>query len=330
MPQLTFFCELEPDALQALLSDAVLQDLQALKARLSLGILDFSPQRAEAVRRLNQAGIPVIAWLLLPRDQGYWFNAQNATQAAARYQDFQAWTAGQGLKWAGVGLDIEPDSRDLTRFTSHPWKSLLHVVPRLFMFRRATHARLAYRRLAERIQADGYFLESYQFPLIYDERRVGSTVLQRLTGLVNIKVDREVWMIYTSFIRPNGPGVLASYIHQAQAVAVGVTGIGMEAEVFRVSPPLTWSELSRDLRLAYSDCDQLYIFSLEGCVRQDYLSRLKTFVWDQPILLPVTAQAQVDAWRGTLGTTLWLLESLHFILLALVAGWLGWKFYRRR
>jgi hypothetical protein len=331
MPQVTFFCELEPDALEALINNAaVLRDLQHLKARLSLGILDFSPQRAEAVRRLNQAGVPVIAWLLLPKDQGYWFNAHNAAQAEARYQNFQHWTAEQNLIWAGVGLDIEPDIRDFARFTQHPWKGLLYVLPRLAGFRQAAQARRAYCRLAQQIHKDGYVLESYQFPLIYDERRAGSTILQRLAGLVDIPVDREVWMIYTSYIRPIGPGVLSSYMHQAQAVALGITGSGVEAEGIPVRPPLTWNELADDLRLAYSCCDDIYIFCLEGCVQQGFMEPLKSFTWDQPILLPQSAQAQIDAWRGTLGTTLWFLQSLPFILLALAAGWMGWKMLRRK
>lgn len=42
------------------------------------------------------------------------------------------------------------------------------------------HTRTAYEALVARIHADGYRVENYQFPLIADERRAGSTLLQGL------------------------------------------------------------------------------------------------------------------------------------------------------
>ncbi len=60
-----------------------------LKASVSLGIIDFSQERASVVSRLNQADIPVEAWLLLPKDQGYWFNLDNASQTITRYAGFK-------------------------------------------------------------------------------------------------------------------------------------------------------------------------------------------------------------------------------------------------
>ena len=90
-PPLTFFCELPPEPLAKLFDGRFLiDDLKALEATLSLGILDFSKDRAELVQRLNRAGVPVIAWLLLPEDEGYWFNIDNHDKAAARYVDCKA------------------------------------------------------------------------------------------------------------------------------------------------------------------------------------------------------------------------------------------------
>src|SRR5512139_2662143 len=101
LPVMTFFCELESQPLESLFSNPqVIPDLQALNAGVSLGILDLSPERAEVVQRLNQSGIPVTAWLLLPKDQGYWFNSTNASQAARRYADFKVWTTEHNLKWS--------------------------------------------------------------------------------------------------------------------------------------------------------------------------------------------------------------------------------------
>ncbi len=330
MPELTFFCELDANRLPVLLTEAVLADLQTLKAGLSLGILDLSAGRAEAVQQLNRAGIPVTAWLLLPKDQGYWFNARNAGLAQARYADFQAWSKQFGLQWAGVGLDIEPDIHDFAVLAQRPARMGLLLLRRLFAYRLAARAHKTYWQLASRIRQDGYFLESYQFPLIQDERLAHATLLQRIAGVVDVPVEREVWMIYTNLLRPHGPGILASYAPQAQAVALGVTGGGVQAEGLPAAPPLTWDEFSRDLRLAWSWSDRLYIFSLEGCLEQGFLERLKTFTWDQPILLPQEAKAVIDGWRGTLVSALWLLDRLPFFLTSLAAAVLLARAARRR
>ena len=72
-PSLTFFCELKSQALASLFRDGeVIDFLKKMDANLSLGLLDLTKQRADVVKKLNRAGIPVTAWLLLPAEQGYW------------------------------------------------------------------------------------------------------------------------------------------------------------------------------------------------------------------------------------------------------------------
>ena len=206
-------------------------------------------------------------------------------------------------------------------------------LPRVFHLRQMRRARTAYRALVSLIHASGYPVESYQYPLIADERRVGSTVLQRLAGVVDVSVDREVLMLYTSLLRPNGVGILASYAPEAQAIGLGVTGGGVVEPGLPTREPLTWDEFSRDLRLAWMWCDDLYIFSLEGCVEQGFLDRLGTFDWDLPILTPDAAKVRVDAWRGTIQSGLWLAQRLPIILAGVAAGLLAWKgfqYFRRR
>ena len=104
-PQLMFACCDQGDSqMQSLFSDPhVIADLKDLHAGLGVAISDFSPERAELVRRLNQARIPVIAWLMLPKEQGFYFNADNEPEAAARFAAFDAWSRDQGC--AGRGSD---------------------------------------------------------------------------------------------------------------------------------------------------------------------------------------------------------------------------------
>jgi hypothetical protein len=327
-PQLTFACELEAAPLKALMDNRLIASLVELKASLCLGILDLSDERAEVVRRLNRAGIPVTAWLLLPKEQGYWFNLRNAPQAVAFYNEFCAWTAAHKLNFAWVGLDIEPDINELANFVQRRWRALPGLLPRLFDWRRLRQARATYLGLIQRIRSDGYAVESYQFPFIADERAVRSTLLQRVGGLVDLPVDREVWMLYSSFVRPHGAGLIASYGPQAQSIGIGVTGGGVDAGI-PAPAPLTWDEFARDLRLAWYFCNDLFIFSLEGCVQQGFIESLKTFAWDAPILMPESSQARVDTWRWSLRTGLWIGTHGAKILAAVAGGFVLWKIFRR-
>ncbi|MFP4345819.1 MAG: hypothetical protein ACLFU8_14080 [Anaerolineales bacterium] len=332
-PHLTFACELPVGELQALFDAPPLLDtLVDLRATVALGILDLTPERAEVVRQLNGAGVPVVAWQLLPEEAGYWFNVDNAPRAVARYGDFVAWTRAHELVWAGVGLDIETDIRDLGRLLAGDWKVLLEMGRRALDAGRLWRARAIYRNLVEQIRADGYPVEGYHFPIIVDERQAGSTLLQRLLGLVDIPVDREVLMLYTSFAGDWGPGMVWSYGPQADAIGVGSTGGGVELEGVAPSPPLTWEALGRDLRLARAWTDEVFIFSLEGCVRQGYLERLRDFDWQVKESPPRKAARKVKWVRRALRALLWAGARpglLIAVFLALVAGSLFLRRLRR-
>lgn len=305
--RLTFFCELDAPELEALFADGhVVRQLAALSAQVSLGLRDLSAARAALIRRLNAAGVPVIAWQLLPDEQGYWYNLGNFEHAAARYTAFQDWTREHQLRWDAVGIDIEPDIREVARWFASPLRLAPNVVRRLLDAGRVRRATAAYRSLIDRMHADGYLVESYVIPLIHDERRRGATLLQRLAGLVDLPVDREVPMLYSSFHRPYGAGMLWSYAPEASAAGVGSTGGGVDVGDIDKIAPLNWAELSRDLRLAARHCDEIYIFSLEGCVRQGFLERLADFDWQGPADPPTLHARRVRHIRLALSMLLWL------------------------
>jgi hypothetical protein len=322
---LTFACELDPARLTALFTDpAVIADLQALGAHVALMLSDLSPERAAVVRQLNAAGVPVVAIPLVPADEGYYFTADNTERAARRYEEWTAWTAHHALAWAGVGLDIEPDARVYQQIMANPWGLAPLLLPRLRDREQPQRARAAYTALVERIQRDGYRVENYQFPLIADERWAGSTLLQRLLGLVDVKTDREVWMLYTSvFPGRLGPGLLWGYAPQAPAIGVGSTGGGPDIPGHPEVAALDWEALSRDLRLALSWCDDLLIHSLEGCVRQGFLARLRSFDWE-PAASPPEMATLAAGLRHGLRVVLWAsAHPWHLLSLVLAAVWLA-------
>jgi hypothetical protein len=185
----------------------------------------------------------------------------------------------------------------------NPWRLVPILLPRLFDRGRPQRAAAAYTALVAQIRADGWTVENYQFPLIADERRAGSTLLQRL-GLVDVATDREVWMLYTSFMRGLGPGLLWTYGPEAAAIGVGTTGGGPDVPGSPQMPSLTWPELARDLRLARHWTDDILIHSLEGCVQQGFLDKLRSFDWVQADTPPNRAWA-AQGLRRTLQATLW-------------------------
>ncbi len=310
--RITFFCDLEPEALQRLFADtAVIEDLLQLQAGMRLALLDLSPERAAVVRRLNDAGIPVIAGLLLPKDQGLFLTMENASRLVARYSDFQAWTAEFGLRWAGVGLDIELDIREFQLFASNAWLALLGRLRKAFDTVRLEQALAMYGTLVAQMHADGYCVDSYQFPVIVDVRRAGSRLAQRVTGMLDIPVDREVLMTYSSVFGPLGPAIVWSYAQDAQFVAIGLTGSGTESEA-RL-PLQDWYAFARDLLYAHRWSENIAIFSLEGCVNQGFMERLKTFDWDQPVTPPPAEMIRtVTLLRKSLRGALWC--SVHPLL----------------
>jgi hypothetical protein len=304
-PRLTFFCELESKPLQALFALPDIVTLADINASISMGILDFSDERVEVVKRLNEVGIPVVAWLLLPREDGYYFNIYNAQKASEKYLEFKEWTDRHNLKWEAVGLDIEPDIRELEKLTTARLQMVWMMLRRAYSRRPYNRARRIYKELIEQIRKDGYRVDVYQFPLIADERSAHSSLLQKTIGLIDLPADREVLMIYTSFLRPDGPGILWSYGLHAQSIGIGSTGGGVDLDILDLKP-MKWEELERDLRHAWVFTKDIHIFSLEGCIRQGYLNRLKDFQFDHPIIEPKDSIEKVEMWRRSLQSGLWL------------------------
>ena len=319
-PRLVFACELAAPPLESLFADpAVISDLRELRAGVSLALIDLSPERAEVVRRLNRAGVPAIAWMALPREQGYYLNAGNAAQAAARFDAFQQWTAQYGLRWSAVGLDIEPNIQDFAALGGGSrWRLFPTLAARYFDSARVARARLSYSELIRRMQGEGYAVQTYQFPFMADERRVHSTLLERLFGLVDVRGNDEVLMIYTSFNHAAGSAVVWKYGPDAQTIVVGVTS-GDPAGNPKFAP-LNWSELSDDLIVASHFTPVVGVYSLEGCVQKGFLVRLKTMDWNRQVSISAASLARAARFRFLVQAALWTGSRLPWLLALLPAA----------
>jgi hypothetical protein len=278
-PFLTFFVELPGDALAALFArPEVLPFLTRGGHAVSLGMLDLTPARAEVVRRLEAAGVPVCAWLLLDPKHGYWLTADNAPEAVARYREVHAFAAEHGLKFARIGLDIEAPRAHLDQVLRDPMNAMLDRL-RLRRSRDAiATAEARYRELVAEIHGHGRLVESYQFPLVLDERAAHSSLMRRVVGLVEVECDAEVLMVYRSYF---GQALVHSYCADADRIALGVTGGGVHADEPEIEPRISFAELESDLLAAARHSRELYVFSLEGCVQNGMLDAIAAIDWSE-------------------------------------------------
>jgi hypothetical protein len=328
-PHLGFACcDRSIEEAQTLFADpAAISSLQTLHAEVAIAILDFSPQRADIVRRLNQQGIPVVAWIMLSKEQGYYLNADNAPEAARRISDFEQWTSAHGLQWSAVGLDIEPNFSQLAELRSHRWRLTTTLLGRILDGGRILRAQKAYSALIGQIQSRGYPVQIYEMPYIPAERSVHSSLPDRVLGTLNVKGDEDYLMLYTSYARAIGAGMIWSLGPHAQGIGVGITEGDTTAG--SGSGPLDWTEFSRDLIVASHFTTLIGVYDLEGCVRQGFLPRLTAMDWSQSVLIPTASIRRAERFGFVVRCMLWL-ASNSLWLLALGLLLIAWIIWRRR
>jgi hypothetical protein len=308
----------------------VVADLKSLHAQVGVAIADFSPERAEVVRMLNQQQIPVIAGVMLQTKDGPYFNADDVAEAPAQIAGFEKWTKDNGLHWAAVGIDIEPNFNELAALRNHPWRLVTTLVPDAFDSKRMERARLAYSSLIRQIQLQGYPVETYTLPYGPVEQMVHTTVLDRLLGTVDVKGDENDLMIYTSYARPVGSAIILDLGPDAQGIIVGITdGPPPSGSGFG---PLDWDEFSSDLIVASHFAHHLGVYNLEGCVQQGFLPRLRSLDWGGTVVIPAASVSRAKRHVMAFAIALWTLAHLLYFITAffLFTIWLMWRWRLRR
>jgi hypothetical protein len=332
-PQLAFACDSDTAKLQSLFADpALIPELKALRAEIALALADLSPERAQVVRKLNDAGIPTIAWMALPASEGYYLNADHAPAAEKRFAQFEQWTADNDLHWAAVGLDIEPSLGDWAQIRpGHRWQLVRTFLSRAFDGKKVAQARAAYQKLIRQIQDHGYAVQTYQLLFVADARRVHSTVLERLFGIVDVRGNDEALMVYSSFNHPLDGALVWTYGPDAQSIAVGSTASTGNAQTDAKFGPLNWEEFSRDLLVASHFSKLVGVYNLEGCIQQGFLPKLQSLDWEHPVTLSATTVAKAREFRHAVQTALWVASHMVYlgIALLLLIAWFG-VWLRRR
>ena len=311
-PQLFFACcNRGSDEARSLFADPhVISSLRNLHAGVAVATDDLSPSRAQIVQRLNEAGIPVVAGLELPGDQGYYMNSGNAPQATARFAAFQQWTAHYGLRWSAVGLDIEPDIRLFDDLQHHRLRLASFLLIHYFEFAQVRRAREAYSNLIQRIQLHGYKVLTYQLPLIVAERKAHLTLLERLLGIVDVRGDDEVIMIFSGLNQAIGSAMIWRLGPDSQSIAV----LGNDVP----GHPLSWNDFSRDLIVASHFSHVVGVYNLEGAVQLGFLSRLETMDWRRSATISAQSLMRAQRLQTIARTVLWLVELWPLIAFAIL------------
>ena len=280
-PKISFFVELPASGIDSLFSDSTLiQQLVEMKSSLRIGIMDFSPERIAVIKKLNRAGVPVTAWLLLPINEGYWFNMNNGVKATQRYHEFKQWTRSNDLRWAGIGIDIEPDFNEIRLMMKHPFRVAANMYLQLYRNEPMRKGKEIYGQLVREMEADGYRVESYIIPMIDDEREAGTTSFQKLTGLLDIETPVTIPMAYTS--ATGNPAIIQVYHHPGMPLGLGSTGGGVVIEGMS-APVISWDNLERDLLISNRLTSEVVIFSLEGAWEKGWLSKIASIDYSQPV-----------------------------------------------
>ncbi|MGA7633686.1 MAG: hypothetical protein WCB11_23240 [Terriglobales bacterium] len=331
-PQLGFACCDQGIApMRALFADHdVVAALHDLHAQVAVAIADFSPERAQVVRFLNQQQIPVIAGVTLQTKDGPYFNADDAAEAPAQIAAFEKWTRENGLRWDAVGLDIEPNFGELAALKNHRWRLITTLLRDSLDGERIERAQRAYSALIRQIQSQGYLVETYTMPYGPVERNLHTTLLDRLLGTVDVHGNENDVMIYTSYARPVGSAIILDLGPYAQGIIVGVTdGLPPAGSGFG---PLDWDEFSSDLIVASHFARHIGVYNLEGCVRQRFLPRLETMDWGGSVVIPAASVSRAKRHVMALSIALWIGSNLLYLAAAafLLAVFCIWWWRARR
>ena len=204
-----------------------------------------------------------------------------------------------------------------TRGNSYPWS------PASFRLWARYRAREAYAALIRQMQSRGYRVQTHQLVFIVDEREAHTTLLQRIFGLVDIRGDREVLMLYTNFARRVGAALIWQYGPVAQTIAVGSTASSGDPGRTPRIPPELGKILPRP------DCGPSLLagdwrVQPGRRVRQGFMPKLKAMDWTQAVAIPAESLKGSVQFSKGVRAILWLGSHLvYFIAVFLVmVAWL--------
>lgn len=275
---ISFFSEIQGYRLLELLNDNNIEQLKRLNASIRMGITDVSDSRAKVVQRLNEAGIPVTAWLLLPKKDGYWLNASKGEKASKRYREFSTWTKNNKLKWERIGFSFEPEAYD-SKITSRSYVSIAQVFfKRLLKNNSQELAKSEYPAVLGSIKNDGYRIETYISPYEYDANVTECNSWYNINGTF-LPPSHEEIPIFFNHYGASDKHALAQHIvygrqNHAKTVLIGSMNPNKPLSKIENAHPLNLEQIYHHLQVAQPRGVNIAIYGLEGAIKQGILEKL--------------------------------------------------------
>lgn len=242
---------------------------------------DFGPTpagvRSDAlalVRKANSLGIPVVAWVVIPYDQGYWAYQGNAQANFDAVKSWAAWQRANRLRFESVVLDQEFSWQNLKAYVplvtdKDPQKFAAwmegHIDPEAQCAALST-----YRDLISWGHGQGIRVDAAVAPMVTDDLADGDIALQNALQIsATSRYDRMYLMAYRSAVSqagfdPGQPYIAGHYAAMRQYFgAAGEVSLGIPGH----APYDSLTPLADDIRLlAGLGARAIPIFSLEEMV----------------------------------------------------------------
>lgn len=291
------------------------QNLYRLAGRSDVGLcpaVRAEESQTEELESLLKAaarkGVPVNAWLLLPEEDGYWFNEENLLEAREQVFGFLDWIEERGIPLRWIMFDMELSIDKVRAMEGGGLVDTMipllkeNVDPAAFQQSTADYA-----QFVSELQERGYKVTAAAYPFVLDDLLDGDSEIQDAwnTPVIEVGFDEIYFMAYrTSFARllgiTPGPDLVYQYAGEARRefgtagiMALGIVGdVGMVSEEGYANP----ADLSVDVAAAYAGgSERVYVYSLDGMLTlenpDDWLD-LSATEPEQPEPDEVTEQAR--------------------------------------
>lgn len=266
---------LTPDVWRALQADRVPLYLHLRYGR------DFGPTvpatRNDAValvRKANALGIPVISWIVIPFDQGYWAYQGNAQANFDAVKAWAGWKRANRLRFESVVLDQEFSWQNLKAYVplakSRDPQGLSAWMAGNIDPEAQCAALRTYRDLISWAHQEGIRADAAVAPMVADDLADGDMALQNALQIsATSRYDRMYLMTYRSAVSQAGfdpgPAYIASYYATMQKYfgGAGQVSLGIPGQ----APYANIKPLADDVgMLAGLGAKAIPIFSLEEMV----------------------------------------------------------------
>lgn len=243
---------------------------------------DFGPVRPDVhsdvlalVRKANSLGIPVIAWIVVPYEQGYWAYQGNAQAMFVAVKAWTEWKEANHLRFASAAIDQEFSWQNLQTYiaavTSHDPEKLSSLMRTNIDPSAQCGAFRAYQELISWAHLHGIRVDAAEAPMVVDDLADGKLALQNALQIAGSSpgYDQMYLMAYRSAVAQAGfdPGSAypASYYTSMQKYfrGIGEVSLGIPGQ----APYNTLTPLVNDVRMLVGlGAKHIPIYSLEEMV----------------------------------------------------------------